>query len=296
MLSGEIKSITENILSQHVGHSVEVTRTSGIGGGCINDAHRAETTEGSFFVKYNSASRYPGMFAAEARGLELLKEGNAVYVPGVIGNGEEGAYSVLVLEYIESGLQQNDFWTNFGAGLARLHQNLPDREEKGFGLDHDNYIGSLPQHNTRHASWIDFFVTERLEAQLRMARDMGNAGPELSQMFQRLYKHISDFFPEEPPALLHGDLWSGNYMIGNDGQAAIIDPAVYYGHRYMDLGMTQLFGGFDRAFYASYNEAYPLESSWRKSMDIANLYPLMVHVNLFGGVYLNSVKAVLRRF
>ncbi len=296
MLSREIKTASEKLLNQHFGRPVLVTRTSGVGGGCINDAHRLETSEGSFFVKYNSASRYPGMFEAEARGLVLLRDSKTIHVPEVIGNGDAGDFSVLVLAYVETGVKQEDFWFNFGQGLAQMHRSITDEGTKGFGLDHDNYIGSLPQRNKRHTSWIDFFIMERLEAQLRIARDQGNAGPDLPQMFQRLYKHLYDFFPEEPPALLHGDLWSGNFMVGRDGQAAIIDPAVYHGHRYMDLGMSKLFGGFDKAFYEAYNEAYPLESSWGKSMDIANLYPLMVHVNLFGGGYLNSVKAVLRRF
>ena len=296
MLSKEIKKATEDILNQHFGKPVQVTRSAGVGGGCINDAHRIKTPEGSFFVKYNSASRYPGMFEAEARGLVLLRNSKTVYVPQVIGYGEEGDNSVLVLEHIEAATRQHDFWFRFGSELANMHRCISDNGNNSFGLDHDNYIGSLPQQNTWHKAWIDFFVVERLEAQLRMARDRGNAGPELSQMFQRLYRQLSDFFPQEPPCLLHGDLWSGNFMVGANGQAVIIDPAVYYGHRYMDLGMSKLFGGFSNALYEAYNEAYPLEPSWRKSMDIANLYPLMVHVNLFGGGYLSSVKAVLRRF
>ncbi len=296
MLSTEIKTVAEKLLNQHFGKPVQVTHTSGVGGGCINDAHRLKTSEGPFFVKYNSASRYPGMFEAEAKGLLLLRNSNTVYVPEVIGFGEEGENSFLVLEFIDSAAQQDDFWFHFGSEMANMHRIIMGQENKGHGLDYDNYIGSLPQQNKWHASWIDFFVVERLEAQLRIAREQGSAGPDLSQMFQRLYKHLSDFFPEEPPALLHGDLWSGNFMIGSDGRAVIIDPAVYYGHRYMDLGMSKLFGGFDSAFYEAYNEAYPLEPSWRKSMDIANLYPLMVHVNLFGGGYLSSVKAVLRGF
>ncbi len=296
MLSKAIKNISEKFLSEHFGHAIEVTHTSGVGGGCINDAHRIETSEGAFFVKYNSASRYPGMFEAEAKGLILLRNSNTVYIPEVIGYGEDGDQGALVLEYIDAGIQLSDFWTHFGSGLANMHQSLSDQSPQGFGLDHDNYIGSLPQQNNRQATWNDFFIVERLEAQLRIARDRGNAGKELSQMFQRLYRHLSDFFPEEHPALLHGDLWSGNFMVGADGQVAIIDPAVYFGHRYMDLGMSLLFGGFSNEFYEAYNETYPLEPNWKKSMDIANLYPLMVHVNLFGGGYLNSVKAVLRRF
>ncbi len=313
------------MLEGRFGKAVKTLRTSGVGGGCINDAHRLDTSEGYFFVKYNNARRYPGMFSAEAKGLELLRNSQTVYVPEVIGHGEASHNSFLVLEYISTGREQPDFWEHFGRELAKMHYQQPVLEtkpagaaketgdgEKGgsagnnliddgktkplFGLDHSNYIGSLPQSNTIHQAWLEFFVTERLEAQLKMARDEGRAGSELSRMFEKLYRHLPDFFPDEPPALLHGDLWSGNYMCGNDGLAVIIDPAVYYGHRFMDLGMSKLFGGFTAAFYDAYNDAYPLEASWQKSMDIANLYPLMVHVNLFGGGYINSVKSILRRF
>ena len=325
MLNREMLAQIEKVLEEYFGKAVKMQRTSGIGGGCINDAHRLDTSEGSFFTKHNNARRHPGMFVAEARGLELLRNSRTVYVPEVIGHGEAGAESFLVLEYISEGNEHPDFWEHFGRELAKMHNQPPVSETKpfgaaketsagknvehdgpnhkdqgkrkpAFGLDHNNYIGSLPQSNARHQSWIEFFIMERLEAQLKMARDEGRAGPELSGMFQQLYRHLPDFFPDEPPALLHGDLWSGNYMRGSDGRAVIIDPAVYYGHRYMDLGMSKLFGGFLSAFYDAYNDAYPLEASWQKSIDIANLYPLMVHVNLFGGGYLNSVKSILRRF
>ena len=317
MLKSEIISISQQILSDHYKTAVTINRSSGVGGGCINDAHRLETTAGLFFVKYNDASRYPGMFEAEARGLDLLRKSNTVDVPKVVGAGDTGRYSLLVLEYIDTASQEADFWETFGAGLAAMHKKVmpenegrptlapdnaaapKDRASKAhtlFGLDHDNYIGSLPQSNRRHDNWIDFFVSERLEAQLKRAIDHSRVNRDLAQMFEKLYRHLPDFFPDEPPALLHGDLWSGNYMCGSNGQAVIIDPAVYYGHRYMDLGMSKLFGGFSSAFYKAYDEAYPLEPSWQQSMDIANLYPLMVHVNLFGGSYPGSVKSILRRF
>ena len=114
--------------------------------------------------------------------------------------------------------------------------------------------------------------------------------------FNSLFGLLPSIFPQEPPALLHGDLWNGNYMISGDGKPAIIDPAVYYGHREMDLGMTMLFGGFDTRFYNSYNATYPMEQGWELRLDICNLYPLLVHVNLFGGGYINQVKSILDKF
>ncbi len=294
MLSEGIKKAVTEILSRHTSSRPTINSISPIGGGCINDAHRVDTSVGRYFVKWNHATRYPGMFESEARGLNLLKGASALRVPEVIGHQHAGTDSLLLLEYIEPASQQSTFWDDFGAGLADLHSVQP--ADGQFGLDHDNYIGSLPQTNKNNSNWIEFFITERLEVQLRMARDQGKAGKDLSQMFGSLYHHLPDFFPEEPPSLLHGDLWSGNYMTGNLGEAVIIDPAVYYGHRYMDLGMSQLFGGFSQTFYNAYAERYSLDRSWTKSMDIANLYPLMVHVNLFGGSYLWSVRNIVRRF
>lgn len=294
MLSETIQEKVKEVISAHTGEEEVIKKTSSIGGGCINDAHRVDTHSGRYFVKYNHARRYPGMFEVEAKGLQILREVDAVYVPEVIGHDAAQDISVLVLEFIDENTRQSDFWEAFGEGLARLHQN--QHQEGKFGLDHDNYIGSLTQQNRYHDSWPEFFVNERINPQLKMARDQGKAGQEMVQLFDKMATRIPDFFPEEPPALIHGDLWSGNYMVGNQGQAVIIDPAVYYGHRYMDLAMSKLFGGFNAPFYEAYNNAYPLEPSWQQSMDIANLYPLMVHVNLFGGGYAGSVKSILRKF
>ena len=304
MLPEEIKvSVLEMLASLHA-EPVNIEGVSPAGGGCINTAFRLDSAAGVYFMKYNDAGRYPGMFESEARGLRLLQghvgvasrapaDGSmAISVPSVIGCGAAGRYSLLVLEYLESGSMRGDFWEVFGRGLAALHRHTNGY----FGLDHPNYIGSLPQSNDAHGGWTDFFIVQRLEPQLRLARDSGRADRELVQGFQDLYRHLSDLFPEEPPALLHGDLWSGNYMVGADGGPAIIDPAVYYGHRYMDIGMSKLFGGFSHSFYEAYNQAYAMENNWREAIEVANLYPLMVHVNLFGGGYPGSVKAILKRY
>ncbi len=294
MSDSNLQKEIATIITTALGVPVQVTGMKPTGGGCINDAQLVDTEKGKFFMKHNSASRYPGMFEAEARGLQLLEASGCLKVPAVVGHGETNSHCILVLEYIAAAAQKPGFWQEFGEGLARMHQQHPG--DGRFGLDHDNYIGSLPQGNRTHSDWISFFISERLGAQVKLARDNGRAGKELSAMFEKLYRFLSDFFPEEPPALLHGDLWSGNYMTGEEGEPAIIDPAVYYGHRYMDLGMSKLFGGFSRAFYEAYDDIYPLEKGWQEGIDIANLYPLMVHVNLFGGGYLRQVKGVLRRF
>lgn len=278
----------EKLLSKNLNTNVKIIGSKPLGGGCINHAEWLETNSGEYFIKFNSSRLFPGMFEAEARGLAHLASTDAISVPGVIGVGSSGDNSFLLLEYLSQGSMANGFWEEFGRSLAKMHKH----STKQFGLDHDNYIGSLGQSNTYHDTWTEFFIEERLDPQLQRA----NLPGAMQDDFNKLYAKMDSVFPVEPPALVHGDLWSGNYMIGPSGRAVVIDPAVYYGHREMDLGMTRLFGGFDNAFYAAYKEAHPLEPGWEDRLDICNLYPLLVHVNLFGGGYINQVKTILNRF
>lgn len=292
MLPSEIQKELVLIIQQKTGVYPALSEIRTVGGGCINDARVMKTGQGQFFVKYNLADRFPGMFEAEARGLGILENAGALRVPEVIGNGTGERYAFLVLEFLDSAPRRKDFWEDFGRGLARLHRQT----QSHFGLDHDNFIGSLPQQNHFSEHWKDFFITQRIEPQLRLARQSGNTDASLERTFESLFARLDNIFPEEPPALLHGDLWSGNFLTGPNGEAVIIDPAVYYGHRYMDLGMTSLFGGFSPAFYQAYQEEYPLETHWHEGLEVSNLYPLLVHVNLFGGGYLGTVRQVLRKF
>jgi protein-ribulosamine 3-kinase len=291
MMNESLQSLFASILEKHTGQPEKIEKFSSLSGGSINNALRVKTGSGTWFAKYNSADRYPGMFEKEALGLDLLHNAREVYTPAVIGCENAHGQSMLVLEYVESARENATYWHDFGTSLAHLHKHIGER----FGLDHDNYIGSLEQFNDFHDRWIDFFVNQRLEVQIKMARNQGLIDNGTVKRFEKLYHHLSDFFPEEKPSLIHGDLWSGNYMTNSRGEACIIDPAVYYGHRLMDIGMSKLFGGFAPQFYESYNNEFPMENNWRQAVEIANLYPLMVHVNLFGGGYLGGVMEVLKR-
>jgi len=186
----------------------------------------------------------------------------------------------------------SDYWTDFGHKLAGLHRC----SKENFGLDHDNYIGSLPQSNGSSSTWVEFFINQRLRVQLTLAKNGNNIPSQLLQSFDKLIQKIPDWLPEEKPALLHGDLWSGNVMVGSDGKVCLIDPAVYYGHREIELAFTTLFGGFDQSFYHAYNEEFPLAQGYEDRFDIYNLYPLLVHVNLFGSSYLSGIQTILDRF
>ena len=272
--------------------SKEALQFDSVGGGSINHAYRVKAGGKSVFVKLNQPKAYPGMFAAEERGLNLLRAKSPFQIPEVLKTGETPELAFIVMEFIEAGVPREDFWEGFASNLAEMHRHSHD----SFGLDHDNYIGSLPQVNSPSDSWAEFYTAMRLEPQLRMARDKGLVDVTLSKSFNRLFTIMERLWPAEPPALLHGDLWSGNFMCAASGDATIIDPAVYYGHREMDIAMSQLFGGFHKSFYAFYHEHFPLENGWVERISLGQLYPLLVHVNLFGGGYVQQLRSCLRPY
>jgi protein-ribulosamine 3-kinase len=257
---------------------------------------QAAKSPGQWFCKINDAALYPGLFAKERDGLALLGAQHAIRVPAVIAcetiATSEGPKQVLVMEWIEPGVRTEGFWRLFGEQLARLHQVTQD----SFGLSDNNYMGALPQDNELSPNWVDFFIQQRLAPQIRLAADRGLLGQEVIRQFERLYKVLPGIFPDVAPSLLHGDLWSGNFLCDTEGQPVLVDPAVYFGHRGMDLAMTTLFGGFERGFYESYAYYSPFPANYREQWDICNLYPLLIHLNLFGKSYLGSILDTIQTF
>ena len=282
----------EAVLQEGIGKSVSIKETQFKSGGCINNALKLETTEGNFFLKWQKGIP-DDMFQKEAEGLKLLADAGKMKIPEVIAYGKiEGKY-YLLMENIDSASSSASFWRDFGEDLAKMHlQN----NAGSYGLDHDNYIGKLPQPNETLDSWIDFFIKNRLEFQLQLAIQNGLVSTDFAFKYRSFYQKLPDLLPVDKPALLHGDLWSGNVMVGSNGKVCLIDPAVYYGHREIELAFTQLFGGFDHDFYSAYHSVYPLVPGFDERVDIYNMYPLMVHVNLFGASYLSGVERVLRRY
>lgn len=291
-LSGSLIERLAERLSHHVGRFIDIEQQSPIAGGSINDAYRLDSSLGPFFVKVNRWDRYPNVFEAEADGLHRLKSSGTVLTPQVIDVGEDHDDSYLLLEWVNQGARNNQFWETLGRDIAALHSTRSDR----FGLDRDNWIGSLKQSNAWHDTWHEFYITCRLEPLLKMAIDRGRLGSGDGFRAERLFRALPGLYPHEAPGLLHGDLWSGNVLCTANSAPVLIDPAVYHGHREMDLAMTGLFGGFDRAFLAAYDEAYPLDPGWRDRMELWQLYPLLVHLNLFGSGYRDQVVRLLKRY
>jgi len=234
----------------------------------------------------------PDLFEKEAKGLAILSEADCIKVPEPLFEGKFHERAYLVMEFIESGNPSTNFWTDFGNFMASLHKNsTPD-----FGLDHDNYIGSLVQSNRQYHSWNEFFAHERIMRLVNQAYDCKFLQNSHIRYAEQLCSRLGDLIPGEIPALIHGDLWNGNFMVAANGKVAIYDPAVYYGHREMDLAMTRLFGGFAGEFYRSYMAGFPLAPGWEKRNDIFQLYPLLVHLLLFGGHYRETVVAILTKY
>jgi protein-ribulosamine 3-kinase len=282
----------QEILGKHAGREMRIARCVPLGGGSINAAYKLSAGNRDFFIKHNDSKKFPGMFDRESRGLSLLASTRTLRVPEFIASGTFGTQDFLILEFLDRGKPVADFWKDFGTQLAALHAHT----QTDFGLDHDNYIGSLPQVNAMKKDFITFFIENRLQPQLEMAAGKQPRMLELVPSFEHLFKRLPEIIPEEKPALLHGDLWSGNFLVGPEGKACIIDPAVHYGHRESDLAMSKLFGGFDDTFYRAYHDAFPLAKGWKDRVELFNLYPLLVHVNLFGGGYVQQVAAVVRMF
>lgn len=252
-----------------------------LGGGCINQAWRVDADQQHYFVKVNQAVELP-MFEAEAAGLAEIAVTRTVRVPQPICCGIAAGRAYLALEYLPLGGNGARAMETLGRQLARLHQ----QPQPYFGWQRDNTIGSTPQHNDRSDDWIAFWGAQRLGFQLELAVRNG-CGSALQRQGELLLARLEGLFDgyRPLPALLHGDLWSGNAGCTVTGEPVLFDPAVYYGDREADLAMTELFGGFSAAFYAAYREIMPLDSGYPQRRTLYNLYHILNHFNLFGGGY-----------
>lgn len=287
-LSEKLLKHFEEIIRSKTGTQRTIISFEPVTGGDINRAFRLFTKSDSFFVKLNNAAFEPDMFSAESKGLQTL----GVSTPGVLDFGVFGHDSFLIMEWIERAENSKKGQENLGRLLAGIHR----KNTKNFGLPYNNFIGSLKQFNTTDTNWTQFYSRQRLEKQLDLASQKHLIDTTIRQQFEKLYLKLDTLYEPEKPALLHGDLWSGNYIISKDSQPFLIDPAIYYGHREMDIAMSKLFGGFEPAFYNAYHENFPLAPGWERRLSLWQLYPLLVHLNLFGKSYLPGIQANLKNW
>ena len=264
---------------KHISNYLEGTiqNTINLSGGDISSAYRIETTKCSYFVKCNEAPNALLMFETEAKGLKHIENTNTIRTPKVLEFGNYNSTAYLILEFIGSRSPSHTDFQNFGEKLAQLHSN----SSITFGLDNDNFIGKLPQSN-KH----------QFEIALNKGLITITEVPSNSEMNESLATMLKDI----KPSLLHGDLWSGNYLISKDGSPFLIDPAIYYGHNEIDIAMSKLFGGFGNAFYEAYFSNFPTDDYTDSRIEIYQLYYILVHLNMFGNSYYGSVKRIIKKF
>lgn len=269
-------------------HNIHVEKHMPLSGGDINEVYKVNSKHKQYVVKLNSASSYPDMFGKEAKSLNILSETKSFLIPDVLGFGKHDDKTYLIIDYIPSGIKTN-FEEEFALCLAKLHRCQSDF----YGLDFDNFIGRLPQKNlpkTKDAT--DFYINLRLEPQFKMASAKGFKFEKID----RLYKNIEQIIPQEKASLIHGDLWSGNYLISEKGKPCIYDPAIAYAPREMDIAMMKLFGGYPAQIFNTYNEVFPLEKNWEYRIALWQLYYILVHVNLFGGAYYSQAQGLIKKY
>lgn len=282
------------------GSSVKVESRHHVSGGDINEAYGLLLSDGSHIFMKSNRGKNEAFFAAEASGLSAIAQTNTIGTPHIFCTGKEGSgegYAFLLMEFVEEGRRIPDYWTVFAKQLAAMHQ--ADTSGMGvngkYGFIQDNFIGERNQVNRAEQSWISFFRDCRLRPQFRSAASYFDSAWQ--KKVEKLLERLEELLVEpEHPALIHGDLWSGNFITGSDGKAWLIDPAVYVGHAEADLAMTELFGGFSPTFYQEYRKAFPMQPGYENRRDIYNLYHLLNHLNMFGSAYLSSVKRIVEKY
>jgi fructosamine-3-kinase len=284
----------ESNLSETFGQQVVVESSANLGGGCINHASKISTNVGDFFLKWNSNCA-SDIFIREAESLKELKKvsQDQIFVPEVFISKEvDSSPGFLLMEYLSPGNSGISSDEKLGRGLAMIHKH---RSEK-FGFYHHNYCGATLQNNNWEKSWPDFFRDKRLSFLLGLIQKERPIPAIEIKIYEKLLNRITELIPNNSiPGLIHGDLWSGNYMMSKNGPA-LIDPASYYADREMEFAIITMFGGFSQLFYSAYNEIYPLPSDWRERNDLYQLYHVLNHYYLFGGGYSSQALRIAKSY
>jgi fructosamine-3-kinase len=283
----------QEAMNRLLGSSLQVTSLTG---GDVNQAALVESKTARLVVKWKRNAP-PGLFASEADGLWRLRQTGAIRVPAVVASDDHADPPWLALEYLPAGRPADErrFAQRFGEALAALHRENPAPDAR-FGLDRDNYLGTQPQDNTPQADWPVFYRDQRLLPQIARARALGLLPPERERLLHQVMERAAELLGEFTPraVLIHGDLWSGNFLASGD-TPVLIDPAVYYAEREIEIAYTELFGGFPSGFHAAYQAVFPLDPGYERRRPLHQLYPLLIHLNHFGETYGPAVEQACRR-
>ncbi len=257
------------------------------GGGTCQTFHLTDAESGPLFLKMRRDAP-PDFFACETEGLTALARTGTVRVPDIVTWGKD----FLLLEYIAPGRIDAGFWPACADALAALH----DCTGPHFGFGRNNYCGSTPQPNPAYKNGHEFFAEARLGHQAMLAAERNLLTPQETAAVHRIGERLAEWIPEQPPSLVHGDLWEGNICCDSDGAPVLVDPAAHWGWGEADLAMTMLFSSPPRVFLERYLERRPLVPGWEERIPLYNLYHLLNHLNLFGGQWRENVLSVLSRF
>jgi fructosamine-3-kinase len=291
-LHRNIANLAQHAISLVNGHSDSVKSVNSLTGGSITQVYKITCSGSVFVLKVHDVHDFPKMLEYEYDSLKHLQATKAVAVPEVFHHGVWHQYQYILMEYIQPETKSSEFYIKLAEQLANMHTITADY----FGLHYHNYIGSLAQYNYPKSNGIEFIIHSRFLPQLKLADQQNLLPVALQKKFDHLFVKLPQLMPEEHASLIHGDLWHGNILTGPQGHARLIDPAIAYSYRYFDLGMIGLFGGVDSDFYQIYHEVYPMCAEWKQVIEICNLYPLLVHLNLFGAYYLKDIAEIIDQF
>lgn len=292
--NGLLHDLVADALSEVAGQNVIIQTERNLGGGCINHASKLETNAGNFFLKWNDNCP-ADIFLREAQSLRELKKaaGELLVIPEVFAAKQvDDTPGFLVLEYLENNRSSFNADEKLGRGLAKIHQF----KNTQFGFDNNNYCGATLQNNLWKNNWAVFFRDNRLQFLLNLIEKERPLPASEVVIYEKLLQRIESLIPKEStPVLIHGDLWSGNYMISEKGPV-LIDPASYYADHEMEFAIITMFGGFSQRFYDAYNEVNPLPDDWKKRNSLYQLYHVLNHYYLFGGGYRTQAVQIAKSY
>ncbi|MDO6760084.1 fructosamine kinase family protein [Tamlana sp. 2_MG-2023] len=285
-MDSALRTHISEILNKPIHHVIDLQ------GGDISHAYKISSDDHAYFLKTNEADYALDMFQSEAASLKEIRSTNTIKTPEILGCGAFNNLAFLLLDYIPTKTADASDFKILGKQLAQLHQTT----QENFGFSNHNFIGKLTQSNTEHDNWLEFYTYERLLPQLKLATEKSLLKPSETPSEAQILSVLKPLFENIKPSLIHGDLWSGNYLISENDVPYLIDPAAYYGHYEIDIAMSQLFGGFDQEFYEAYLQEAELEHFNQKRIEIYQLYFLLVHLNMFGYSYYTDVIHIIRKY
>lgn len=297
---------TEHMLADalaQTGEQTPIKSCISMGGDATQRVWRISLHDGRKLIAKAAPETHAKRVLTEAAGLQALAQSGHLLVPDAHDPVNSDAHTVLIMQHLGQASQPptNDDWARFGRELASHHQTEPPKQigTHQYGWDRDNYLGATPQPNNLCDDWVEFNAVHRLGYQLRLAREHGQLSKHDCGAIQRVIDRLNEFIPHRPhPALLHGDLWSGNAIItqvAGNTRIAVIDPAPHYGDAWADIAMMRLFGGFPDACLRAYAEVINDNDRIEQRTLVYQLYHTLNHLNLFGASYRDSALRIARR-